>query len=54
MITPYYAKYFVHELTLAAGKGLDRISQSLYNTFESLNLLNGACLIKSKNGGAAE
>ncbi|MCM8537159.1 MAG: DEAD/DEAH box helicase [Lentisphaeraceae bacterium] len=37
MITPYHAKYFAHELTLAGGKGLDRISQSLFNASVDLN-----------------
>lgn len=37
MITPYHAKYFAYDLTRSGGKGVDRISQSLFNACVDLN-----------------
>jgi ERCC4-related helicase len=37
MITNYHAKYFAYELTKTGGKGLDRISQSLFDASVDLN-----------------
>lgn len=37
MITDYHAKYFAYDLTRAGGKGVDRISQSLFNASVDLN-----------------
>ena len=37
MTTPYHSKYFAYDLTRAGGKGLDRISQSLFNASVDLN-----------------
>jgi len=37
MTTLYHAKYFAHELTRLGGKGVDRISQSLFNASVDLN-----------------
>ena len=37
MITDYHAKYYAYDLTKSGGKGVDRISQSLFNASVDLN-----------------
>jgi len=37
MITPYHAKYFAYELTKQGGKGLERLSRSLFDACVDLN-----------------
>lgn len=37
MSTPYHAKYIAHELTKLGGKGIDRLSMSLFNASVDLN-----------------
>ena len=37
MITPFHAVYFANELTRRGGKGLERISQSLFDASVDLN-----------------
>lgn len=36
-ITPYHAKYFAHELTRHGGKGVERLSRSLFDACVDLN-----------------
>ena len=37
MITPYHAKYFAYELTKQGGKGVERLSRSLFDACVDLN-----------------
>lgn len=37
MLTEYHAKYYAYELTRSGGRGLDRLSQSLFNATVDLN-----------------
>lgn len=38
MSTAYHAKYFAYELTRQGGRGIDRISRSLFNAIVDLKL----------------
>lgn len=37
MITAHHAKYFAHQLTKQGGSGIDRLTQSLFNSNVDLN-----------------
>ena len=37
MITKYHAKYYAHEITREGGKGIDRLSRSIFDACVDLN-----------------
>ena len=36
-VTPYHAKYYAHDLTRRAAKGMDRLSMALFDAAVDLN-----------------